>query len=136
MIALLLEHSADITITNNNGFNALHHAALRGNPRSVHFSFFQYTPSIPSLTVNEVGDGYFGITLALCLSIHLPVCPGSVWMVFAKEPSLCYRCFVIPPIKKLGKGEGILKSHCVSHCPCSCASGFCLITSSAPLNLS
>ena len=39
MISLLLEHSADITITNNNGFNALHHAALRGNPRSVGFLF-------------------------------------------------------------------------------------------------
>ena len=34
MLALLLEHNmADIMITNNNGFNALHHAALRGNPR-------------------------------------------------------------------------------------------------------
>ena len=33
MIQLLLEHHADLTITNNNGFNALHHAALRGNPR-------------------------------------------------------------------------------------------------------
>ena len=34
MLALLLDHNmADIMITNNNGFNALHHAALRGNPR-------------------------------------------------------------------------------------------------------
>ena len=33
MLSLLLDHSADIMITNNNGFNALHHAALRGNPR-------------------------------------------------------------------------------------------------------
>ncbi|CAN8025963.1 unnamed protein product, partial [Ixodes persulcatus] len=33
MLTLLLDHSADITLTNNNGFNALHHAALRGNPR-------------------------------------------------------------------------------------------------------
>ncbi len=33
MLALLLERNADIMITNNNGFNALHHAALRGNPR-------------------------------------------------------------------------------------------------------
>ena len=33
MLALLLDHAADITLTNNNGFNALHHAALRGNPR-------------------------------------------------------------------------------------------------------
>lgn len=35
MIQLLLEHHADLTVTNNNGFNALHHAALRGNPRYV-----------------------------------------------------------------------------------------------------
>lgn len=33
MIGILLEHHADLTITNNNGFNSLHHAALRGNPR-------------------------------------------------------------------------------------------------------
>lgn len=33
MLTLLLDHNADITLTNNNGFNALHHAALRGNPR-------------------------------------------------------------------------------------------------------
>ena len=34
MLTLLLDHNmADIMITNNNGFNALHHAALRGNPR-------------------------------------------------------------------------------------------------------
>ena len=33
MLALLLEHLADIIITNNNGFNVLHHAALRGHPR-------------------------------------------------------------------------------------------------------
>lgn len=43
MLALLLEHQADITVTNNNGFNALHHAALRGNPRSV-FIFFLRSP--------------------------------------------------------------------------------------------
>ncbi|TGZ47390.1 E3 ubiquitin-protein ligase mib1 [Temnothorax longispinosus] len=35
MLALLLDHAADITLTNNNGFNALHHAALRGNPRTA-----------------------------------------------------------------------------------------------------
>lgn len=33
MLSVLLEAGADVTITNNNGFNALHHAALRGNPR-------------------------------------------------------------------------------------------------------
>lgn len=30
MLSLLLEYNADATITNNNGFNAIHHAALRG----------------------------------------------------------------------------------------------------------
>ncbi|KAK6632230.1 hypothetical protein RUM44_007261 [Polyplax serrata] len=33
MLTLLLDHNADIMLTNNNGFNALHHTALRGNPR-------------------------------------------------------------------------------------------------------
>jgi ankyrin repeat protein len=33
MLALLLDHNADVTLTNTNGFNVLHHAALRGNPR-------------------------------------------------------------------------------------------------------
>jgi len=35
MLTLLLEHGADMSIANNNGFNTLHHAALRGNPRSA-----------------------------------------------------------------------------------------------------
>jgi hypothetical protein len=35
MLTLLLDHNADIMLTNNNGFNALHNAALRGNPRWV-----------------------------------------------------------------------------------------------------
>jgi len=35
MLTLLLEHGADMSIANNNGFNTLHHAALRGNPRSL-----------------------------------------------------------------------------------------------------
>lgn len=40
MLSVLLEAGADVTITNNNGFNALHHAALRGNPRYVTCFFF------------------------------------------------------------------------------------------------
>ena len=35
MLTLLLEHGADVIISNNNGFNALHHAALRGNPSAM-----------------------------------------------------------------------------------------------------
>ena len=41
MLSLLLENGADICITNNNGFNALHHAALRGNPRYFRPNFFR-----------------------------------------------------------------------------------------------
>lgn len=33
MVSLLLEHGADMTLTNSDGFNALHQAALRGNAR-------------------------------------------------------------------------------------------------------
>ncbi|OWR41867.1 E3 ubiquitin-protein ligase mind-bomb [Danaus plexippus plexippus] len=33
ILTLLLDHGADMTLTNNNGFNSLHHAALRCNPR-------------------------------------------------------------------------------------------------------
>ena len=46
MLTLLLDHNADITLTNNNGFNALHHSALRGNPR--------YAPATFSLPVLDV----------------------------------------------------------------------------------
>lgn len=44
MLTLLLDHNADIMLTNNNGFNALHHAALRGNPRWVSNYFTLHTP--------------------------------------------------------------------------------------------
>lgn len=52
MLSVLLEAGADVTITNNNGFNALHHAALRGNPR--------YQP-------------------LLCLTFGFAVCLGWSW---------------------------------------------------------
>ncbi|EFN73043.1 E3 ubiquitin-protein ligase mib1 [Camponotus floridanus] len=46
MLALLLDHAADITLTNNNGFNALHHAALRGNPSESILPRFS-PPAVP-----------------------------------------------------------------------------------------
>ena len=33
VLSLLLKYNADIALTNNNGFNVVHHAALRGNER-------------------------------------------------------------------------------------------------------
>ena len=38
MLSVLLDYRADMCVTNTNGFNALHHAALRGNPGSVHIT--------------------------------------------------------------------------------------------------
>lgn len=47
MLTLLLEHGADMTLTNNNGFNALHHAALRGNPRYHNHFLFKGSFKVP-----------------------------------------------------------------------------------------
>lgn len=49
MLTLLLDHTADITLTNNNGFNALHHAALRGNPRYDFVIVFYFFSSFSAI---------------------------------------------------------------------------------------
>lgn len=44
MLSLLLDFQADVTITNNNGFNAIHHAALRGKHKKekpIHEDYIQ-----------------------------------------------------------------------------------------------
>jgi len=72
MLTLLLEHGADMSITNNNGFNTLHHAALRGNPRSV----LRLTSLYPFLCIfiitsaNEFGKAML-LILFVCLSAGL-----------------------------------------------------------------
>ena len=40
IVTLLLEGGADMSLSNNNGFNSLQHAALRGNPRYDDCAFF------------------------------------------------------------------------------------------------
>ena len=57
MLSLLLDHHADIMITNNNGFNAIHHAALRGNPRWA----------IIHIQKNNNNSLYFWLGLTLCI---------------------------------------------------------------------
>lgn len=57
MIALLLQHNSDIMLTNNNGFNVLHHSALRGNSRLVEISF-------SGLLVCHAVDIYLGFGLS------------------------------------------------------------------------
>ena len=56
MLALLLDKNADIMITNNNGFNALHHAALRGNPCAMRILLSKLPR--PWIGDEKKGDGY------------------------------------------------------------------------------
>ena len=78
MLSVLLEASADVTITNNNGFNALHHAALRGHPR--------YHGNSPDSAASISGTPKNGLWLLFGSSVPpvrtarsplgLPNCPG------------------------------------------------------------
>ena len=40
IVQVLVDSGADIALTNSNGFNAIHHAALRGNARWVWNLYF------------------------------------------------------------------------------------------------
>ena len=70
MVSLLLEGNAEIAITNNNGFNALHHAALRGNTGAVRL-LLPYL--IPGCSVNEAKDDGFTALHLSSLNNHLEV---------------------------------------------------------------
>ena len=70
MVQLLIEGEADMTVTNNNGFNALHHAALRGNMGAMRL-ILSHLP--PSCSVNlPKDDGFTALHLA-ALNNHLEV---------------------------------------------------------------
>ena len=70
IVHLLMEHQADHTITNNNGFNALHHAALRGNMGAIRniLSNFPLSSSI-----NEPKDDGFTALHLASLNNHIEV---------------------------------------------------------------
>ena len=88
MLALLLDHSADIMLTNNNvmqcnvfrllimivtieqGFNALHHAALRGNPSAMRVLLSKLPR--PWIVDEKKDDGYTALHLA-SLNNHVEV---------------------------------------------------------------
>ena len=70
MVSLLLEGGAEIAITNNNGFNALHHAALRGNTGAVPL-LLPYL--VPGCSVNEAKDDGFTALHLAALNNHLEV---------------------------------------------------------------
>lgn len=67
---LLLEHNNEIGITNNQGFNVLHHAALRGSPSAVRI-LLQKLPRT-WLVDEQKDDGYTALHLA-ALNNHLEV---------------------------------------------------------------
>ena len=70
MVQLLLEADADISATNNNGFNSLHHAALRGNMGAMRL-ILNHLP--PSCSVNEAKDDGFTALHLASLNNHLEV---------------------------------------------------------------
>lgn len=76
MLSVLLEAGADVTITNNNGFNALHHAALRGNPRYETFDSPLSAAGCHTSLVSMRDQGVFRWNLwSLCvLRISVYVC--------------------------------------------------------------
>ena len=70
MLALLLDQNADIMLTNNNGFNALHHAALRGNPSAMRVLLSKLPR--PWIVDEKKDDGYTALHLA-SLNNHVEV---------------------------------------------------------------
>ncbi|KYN18170.1 E3 ubiquitin-protein ligase mib1 [Trachymyrmex cornetzi] len=91
MLALLLDHAADITLTNNNGFNALHHAALRGNPRISLINL----DSLYKDVLNERRAVYFGYKsivhacdVSEWVGMH-SVCIKRHWPPLATNPFRC-----------------------------------------------
>ena len=70
MVSLLLEGGADITVTNNNGFNALHHSSLRGNIGAVRLLLLYFPPTF---SVNEPKDDGFTALHLAALNNHLEV---------------------------------------------------------------
>ncbi|CAI8045012.1 E3 ubiquitin-protein ligase MIB1 [Geodia barretti] len=68
MVALLLDGGADVTVANNNGFNCLHHAALRGNIGALR----HILPRLPALcgVDDQKDDGFTSLHLS-ALNNHL-----------------------------------------------------------------
>jgi E3 ubiquitin-protein ligase mind-bomb len=68
MVALLLDGGADVTVANNNGFNCLHHAALRGNIGALR----HILPQLPALcgVDDQKDDGFTALHLS-ALNNHL-----------------------------------------------------------------
>ncbi len=78
MVLLLLEGGADVTIANNNGFNSLHHAALRGNIGAANL-ILQHLPA--GFSVNDQKDDGFTALHLAALNNHLEVSQALIQSV-------------------------------------------------------
>ena len=71
MVQLLMETAqVDISVTNSNGFNCLHHAALRGNMGAMRL-ILTHLP--PYCSINESKDDGFTALHLASLNNHLEV---------------------------------------------------------------
>jgi len=77
MLEMLLDGGADVTVTNNNGFNVLHHAALRGNPSAMCLILNKLKR--PWVIDEKKDDGYTALHLA-ALNNHLQVAETLIKM--------------------------------------------------------
>lgn len=77
MLSLLLDFGADITLNNNNGFNALHHAALKGNPSAMKILLTK--TNRPWIVEEKKDDGYTALHLA-ALNNHVEIAELLVHM--------------------------------------------------------
>jgi len=92
MVQLLLESGADIAATNNDGFNSLHHAALRGNMGAMRF-ILAHLP--PSCSINEPKDDGFTALHLASLNNHLEVAQTMVAYVSGKRREGEMGCLVL-----------------------------------------
>lgn len=75
IVQLLIESQADHTITNNNGFNALHHAALRGNMGAIRLILANFPVSS---SINEPKDDGFTALHLASLNNHIEVAQALI----------------------------------------------------------
>lgn len=66
----MLDAQVDISVSNNNGFNCLHHATLRGNMGAMRL-ILNHLP--PYYSINEAKDDGFTALHLAALNNHLEV---------------------------------------------------------------
>ena len=86
---LLIESQADHTVTNSNGFNALHHAALRGNMGAIRLILANFPLS--SSIDEQKDDGFTALHLA-SLNNHIEVAQALITHVSDVQCTCKFTC--------------------------------------------